>query len=367
MRNFLLLIFSAFMFTANATTFTVSNDINRPAQYSDLQAAIDAAANGDTILVYGSSTNYNTATLIKPLVIIGEGYNSSVSNPASITYVYFNRFNSTLSSSNSTIMGLNIGNIQFNPDFSGSVDGQRILENITVSRCRINSVQAGGYYADSYNNINFINNVINTYVTYNYSNSSLDFTFSNNIFDAAYISGSITRDGSGVITDYINMANVKFYNNLFLNYTTGLLNRVYGAVFESNIFFGHELYYTDYEAITWNHNMFYLVDDTTTPGLFTNNNTGSGNQVDTDPMFVSYPTTPTTFSFSHDYHLQAGSPALTASVSGGEIGIYGGTYPYEVGAAPPVPVVTEITIQDGTSSVPVGGTVNFNFKAKSGN
>jgi hypothetical protein len=53
-----------------ATVWTVSNDPNRPAQYSVLQAAVDAAAPNDTLLVTGSTTQYYPgATIVKPLVI----------------------------------------------------------------------------------------------------------------------------------------------------------------------------------------------------------------------------------------------------------------------------------------------------------
>lgn len=368
MKKFLLIIFVFITYSVHGTTITVSNDINRPAQYSNLQTAIDAAANGDTLLIYGSSTSYGNAELIKPLVLIGESYNNTVGNTAYINTLYLKRFSSTLSSSNSTIMGLEFSAIYFDANFANSTDGQRTLDNIVVMRCKMRGIRIGSGALDAYNNINFINTIFYENTYFQYLNTTVDVTFSNSIFDGVVFHGNINRDTNGVITSYLNLSNVKFLNNLFLNSTSGLLNDTYGILFENNIFFGHELFYDDYEAITWNHNMFYLVDQTTTVGLTTNNNnTGSGNQTDTDPLFVNYPSTPTAFSYNHDYHLQADSPALTASLQGTEIGIYGGSYPYEVGAAPPVPVVTEITITDGTSSVPVGGTVNFNFKAESGN
>ncbi len=188
-----------------------------------------------------------------------------------------------------------------------------------------------------------------------------------------YFGGQLTRT-SGVVTSFQDLSNVKIYNSLFLAYETGLLSQVVGMVFEDNIFFGHEIRYStaDHDQITWNNNLFYLVDQAanllpTEPNVIGSDNAGSGNLIEINPLFTTYPATPTAFSYDHDYTLQAGSPALTASVSGGEIGIYGGAYPFAVGANPPVPKITEVTIQDGTSSVPVGGTINFNFKAESGN
>lgn len=372
MKRYLLTLFIAGLsISLYATTITVSNDINRPGQYSNLQTAIDAAANGDTILVYGSSSSYGSITINKPLVLVGEGYNSTVANPATVSYIYLKRFNASLGASGTTIMGMNISSeLNAKGTFSGAITGERVIDNITILRCSIWRIDIGDSNVESFQNWNIINSIIYDYMyfpngTTNVDN--IDITFHNNILDGIYIDGDLNRDGNGVLTSYQNLSGVKFYNNIFLNSTNGIFYYTYGLVFENNIFFGHELYYQDYEANTFNHNLFYLVDDVNSPGLFTNNNTGSGNLLNTDPMFVNFPSTGASFSYDHDYHLKAGSPALTASLDGGEIGIYGGAYPFEVGAAPPVPVVTEITITDGTSSVPVGGTVNFNFKAKSGN
>lgn len=365
-------LLSAFLFTAFigfgvqfalASQYTVSRDPNRVAQYTDLQLAIDNAANGDTILVYGATTSYGSINVYKPLVLIGEGYNPNLGLVSSISSLTISRFNTTLSANGSTVMGFDITSwFYFNANFTGATDPDRTLTNITVLRNKINNVDFSSTGIQTLSNINFINNIQDGYI--NFGNEVYDLTFSNNIMNSVYLNSSLSRS-SGVLSSYYDLSNVKFYNNLFLAYETGLLYQVVGAVFEDNIFFGHELFYNDYAQITWNNNLFYLVDQTAS--LFTNDNVGSGNLVDVNPQFTSYPATPAAFSYSHDYTLQAGSPALTASVNGEEIGIYGGAYPFNVGARPPVPVVTEVTIQDGTSSVPVGGTINFNFKAQSGN
>ncbi|MFT7237627.1 MAG: hypothetical protein ACI93L_001713 [Cyclobacteriaceae bacterium] len=352
-----------------AAQYTVSKDPNRVAQYTDLQLAIDDAANGDTILVYGATTAYGSINVYKPLVLIGEGYNPNNGLVTTISTLTLSRFNSTLSASGSTILGLNINTLNLTTTYSGSTTAEQLLENITILRCNINSSMTLGQpsQSETYTNMNFINNIFNGVIYLEYSTTIEDiedFTFSNCIFKSAYFYGGLTRT-SGVLTDFSDLSNVKVYNSLFLADEGGLLQTTVGMVFEDNIFFGFELYRGDYAQITWNNNLFYLVDQTV--DLLTNDNVGSGNLVDINPLFTTYPATPIAFSYDHDYTLQAGSPALTASLSGGEIGIYGGAYPFVVGANPPVPKITEVTIQDGTSSVPVGGTINFNFKAESGN
>jgi hypothetical protein len=55
---------------------TVSNNPDIPAQYNSLQATIDAASAGDTILVAGSASSYGNITIGKKLVVYGAGYNN---------------------------------------------------------------------------------------------------------------------------------------------------------------------------------------------------------------------------------------------------------------------------------------------------
>ncbi len=367
---------SAFTFSY-AAQHTVSIDPSRVAQYTDLQLAIDDAANGDTILVYGAPTAYGNVNIYKHLVLIGEGYNPNNGLTTSLSSMTISNFNSTLGASGSTIMGFNItSTVQLIAYFSGSTTANQILSNITFLRNNINYVNFGaGSTVDTFNNINFINCFLQTNVDFDSQSyqDTEDVTFSNCIFNGFHFGSYMTRT-SGVVTNFQDLSNVKVFNSLFLAYETGLLSQVVGMVFEDNIFFGHEIRYStaDHDQITWNNNLFYLVDQAanllpTELNVIGSDNAGSGNLIEVNPLFTTYPATPAAFSYAHDYTLQAGSPALTASVSGGEIGIYGGAYPFAVGANPPVPKITEVTIQDGTSSVPVGGTINFNFKAESGN
>ena len=51
---------------------TVSNNPDHPAQYPDVQAAITAALNGDTIYVHGSQFTYPDFIVNKKLVLNGK-------------------------------------------------------------------------------------------------------------------------------------------------------------------------------------------------------------------------------------------------------------------------------------------------------
>lgn len=352
-----------------ASTITVSKDPNRTAQFDDIQTAIDDVntAIGDTILVYGSSNSYGTVDVYKTLTLIGEGYYNDGNTSATIGTLFLQNFNASIGASNSTIIGFNISAVYFEAGFTNSVVGQRVLTGISLLRCKINTSNFtyATTAARTITDINYINCIITSAITYNQYSTEIteEITFSNCIFDGVTFTSYLVRNSTQGLDTWESLHNVKIYNSLFLNSTSGLLSNCVGIVFEDNIFFGHELFVGDYAQITWNHNLFYLIDQSP---LGTNDNTGSGNLVDTNPLFTTFPSTGGGFSYAHDYHLQSSSPALTAGLEGDEIGIYGGAYPFEVGANPPVPVVTEVTIQDGTSSVPAGGTINFNFKAVSG-
>ena len=52
----------------------VNNNTDFDADFTTLQAAVDAATNNDTIYVEGSATAYDGATIDKPLTIVGPGY-----------------------------------------------------------------------------------------------------------------------------------------------------------------------------------------------------------------------------------------------------------------------------------------------------
>ncbi|MBV6644322.1 MAG: hypothetical protein KI790_02675 [Cyclobacteriaceae bacterium] len=359
-------------FSTQATVFTLSTDPQRPAQYSVLQEAYDAAAIGDTILIYGSTTAYGNLNIEKPIVIIGEGYHNNGGLRATVGSLTLSRANGSLGADDVTLMGLVTSTITLNPYAGTSTDDvNNQLNNITINRCNVGRLSVNNFYAVStLNNINIINCFSNDdiLISYNRPNQTIDITYYNSILDSFRVNASLTRNAGNTLQTFNDLSGVRFLNNIFINdVANGLLSNAVGVVFEENIFYGHELYNTDYEQITWNHNLFYLTTEDDTPGLFSNNNTGTGNVLNQDPLFVDFPTSGAAFSFAYDFHLQAGSPALTAGITGDEIGIYGGTYPYEVGANPPIPTVTELTILDGTSSVPVGGTININFKAKAGN
>ena len=61
--------------------------------------------------------------------------------------------------------------------------------------------------------------------------------------------------------------------------------------------------------------------------------TGTGNLNNTNPLFSSIPTSITDY-YNNDYTLGAGSPAIGAATDGGDMGIFGRNFPYDINGRP---------------------------------
>jgi len=92
----------ALSFGAQATTWTVSNNPNKPAQFTSAQAAADSSAAGDTLLISGSTTSYGNLDIEKQLHLIGEGWGPSVDIPTFST-IYCSNQDAMVNASGSVI------------------------------------------------------------------------------------------------------------------------------------------------------------------------------------------------------------------------------------------------------------------------
>ena len=361
-----------------ATTWTVSNDPNSPAQYHNLQTAIDNASPGDTILIgpsvlnsSGSPIAYASATLSINIVLIGSsGYfpdGSNSSNEKKISYVSGITLNETSASSGasgSKILGLKIGSINIYSGFSGSTNANAGISDVLIERCRIDYIQFHNYgYKCTIKNDTIRNCIINSYIALNNNNGTSYGSFleailiENNIFDNAFIEATYQLADNGSSLDSVFVR-----NNLFLNRTTDAFSKVPNMVIENNIFWKAEPTVINTTAgVTFNNNLCY----STTNILPGTGNIGSGNINNSNPLFINYPSQGGAFDCGHDYSFPNTSPAYNAATDGSNIGITGGISPFfNYCAGPRVPTMKEITMPTNASSVPQGGTLNVTFKAK---
>jgi hypothetical protein len=175
MKNFISiskspLIFYAFLLTTTLmvaqTTHIVNNNPDVSTNFTDLQAAIDAANNGDILYVQHSPSSYGNVELDKELTIIGRSH-------ADVGYT------------------TTIGTLSLN----GGAD------NSVIKGCRINSVNRLGS-GSTIDNVSFNDNSIGSFDlnnTHNWTN----FTIKGNV-----ITGSVTIRST--------MENIVITNNLLL-------------------------------------------------------------------------------------------------------------------------------------------------------
>ncbi|MBL0317527.1 MAG: hypothetical protein IPP69_17885 [Flavobacteriales bacterium] len=303
-----------------ATVHTVSNNPNSPGEYNNLQTAIDAATNGDTLYVHGSPTSYGNIYLNRNLTLIGTGYNPQKDNPlvSSIATLYLDSVPGIKGCSNSRIIGFNITSQLLNGP-SGYA-----FNNITVAMNKIAQLQL---QPTSANNIVLKQNIINyVYIIANCNNLILR----NNMI---YYTASYFQNCNSVLIS----------NNLFFyqNVSTATTIMDYSTV-TNNIFLN---VHPNSNFATYNNNLIFNSGSDLLPY---GNNTGTGNINGSAPIFVNVPDL-IGVNFSYNYRLAANSPGHNAGTDGTDIGPFGGVDPLpNLYGTPPVP---QIKIFNITNSV----------------
>ena len=101
------------LFTAQAVVRTVSNDGFTPAQYSDLQVAIDASNPGDTLYVHGSTSSYGDILITQKVALVGNGVNTFDGTKRSILGTVYLISPTAGAADGVTFLGMDIATITF--------------------------------------------------------------------------------------------------------------------------------------------------------------------------------------------------------------------------------------------------------------
>ena len=341
---FILCLLSPLLYlSSQAAILTVDNSSNSSSSFSNVDAAISAATAGDTIHIIGSNTSYGNVLVTKQLTIIGAGYNppNQLGLRSEVNFIALGQNISGNDVSGTKITGLYINVLTTN--------NSSITTNITIERCFINSslnlsaVNSAGWVIQ--NNILLHLNL----------GGSPNCAVRNNI-----ITGTITSSDEPSVT---------ITNNLFTGSTTvsSAFQNVQHAQIMNNIFYSGR----NPQGCTmsvFNNNITFQTANNTLPY---GNNTGSGNIVNSDPLFANVQGG--SFQFDYDYRLGLASPGSNAGTDNSDIGIYGGTNPFPIGgpapfltSAPPrVPQVMEINIMN--TNLPQGTPLNFQVIARKQN
>lgn len=216
-------LMTASLFTL-ATVRTVSNSPATLAQFTTIQAAIDASADSDTVYVYGSPNNYVGFTILdKRITVIGPGWAPDKNLPLTAIVEGAAIRNSPAGGSpdGSELQGLNfISDVNLSRN---AIGGDISVNNVRIIRCQFNGTVSYGLGASGHLfEGNIFLNAINFSGTVTYQN----FLFQNNYFFFS------TCCLSSQVGGLVNSINVRFDHNLFTSSNNGGGNTV--AVFGGN-------------------------------------------------------------------------------------------------------------------------------------
>jgi len=315
---------------AHATVWTVNNNGNSPGQFTTLQAAINAASNGDSIYVEPSPVDYGNITVPRKLFLFGGGgapVSYQVNNRTTIDGVTFNTQTSfpVSSSSGSQVEGFYIG--------GGGVNVSCNMSNITVMR---NEITGGLNICGVDTNIIIADNILSNCQVYFTSNFNNDNTIlvANNFFNMSGSQAMFENNGS-----QDQETGVQFLNNIVYGNSTSLSNSdaffrtLNDASIKNNIFYcqgGTGAFVSGCNGCTFQNNLTYSPNTTQT--LPDAGNGGTGNINNTSPGFTNGPAVYTVISsdqlYNYNWHLTSGSAGHNAGSDGTDVGIYGGPYPF---------------------------------------
>ena len=334
-----------------ADIITVSNNPDSPGQYTSLQAAIDAAMDGDTLLIAGSPTTYVAITIDKKLRLIGAGMAPGYRQSAYTTILNLVGLSASLNYQGAS--GSSFEGIVFRPLSNNgevvikNIAAPIIIKGITVDRCYIFGK------TNSPLNINYIEDLTirNSILFSTYIKISLgvqNVIVLNNIFanNAYYISNPANTSNNIILNNNIFFGDDPFGSNTNIY---SQFSQTYNILFSNNIFYriSPDPYGVTVENCVFDNNISF--DATSNAFSITGLNTGANNIENSDPQFVSIAPGATSFTWTDDLHLAPGSPGENMGVDGSDIGIYGGSFPFPLGGqydAGPAPAIPEITIMN---------------------
>ncbi len=300
-----------------------------PRFYSILQDAIANAQNKDTIYIPGGvySFTYGAITINKELHLIGPGHYPDSSAATGIAHL-----NATITltngANNSSFTGFYLnGNF-----FSGETDANEDVDNITISRCNISSInlsRLSTYWLIS-------ESVIRDFLAgFSISVSPSPFA-QNNLFSNNIISNS----------KYFG-PNTEFRNNLFISASSNYFD---GCLFKNNIFVNSP---TTIISCKFENNLFF------SGFSLPDGSIGSYNIISQTSANTFINQTSDDFSYSQDYHLKSTSLGKNAGKDGTDIGIYGGAFPWKEGSIPFNPHFQQVQVSPKTDA---NGNLNVNIK-----
>jgi hypothetical protein len=192
--------------SAYATVRTVSSNPSTIGQFSTIQDAVDASADGDSIYVYGSPNTYpNFAVVDKRVTIIGPGWAPDKDLPlqAIVNGMAFRNTAASGSPDGSELQGLVFVSTVIMNQAGGTNTG---VNNLRIIRCQFNS---GVNFDLSCSGILLEGNVFYNTTSFNGTHTYQNFLYQNNMFFQSVCCIGTMMNG------LTNAVNVRFDHNLF--------------------------------------------------------------------------------------------------------------------------------------------------------
>lgn len=332
-----------------ATIYVVNNSNANPGQFYSLQAAIDSADVGDTLMIQPSTNSYGNVVMTKALTLIGIGHNPNKDLPLKAVIGEI-RFGETMGVG-STFIGLWVNS--FNT--TNPPNGVYYYSNgITVRNCYI------GFYGTDYgSNPSYGENYCGDVLIEDCHIKRIGFdTYGSNIL----VQNNIIHSDDAVSFGAA-MTTVVVQNNLFIRESVGA-SQLYanGAVFSNNIFFRFSpaSQYGTLNNCVFNNNLTYQTNNDAIVG---GTNTGNNNIIGQNPLFanLNYSASPIYQPLLYNYRLQESSPGHNAGTDGQDLGPYGNSMTFsETGESDDQPIIRVMNILNST--VPTNGTMNVHVK-----
>ncbi|TVR42568.1 MAG: hypothetical protein EA392_00215, partial [Cryomorphaceae bacterium] len=325
------------------------NSSSSGAQFTSVQAAINAATAGDTLYIHPSPNSYGNITINKTLHLRSAGHSPQYTNGMSASIGNIT-LQALIGAPGITLAGLDFGNL--------NVSNNENYNNLEIRNCRFTKITASGMVGACDNwVIAGCVHVCNNFDSIHKQSSNGWMVINNHIHQPnTGTSWSIIRN--------FNASDI-FRNNIIVSNQTGsavVFQNCTGLSVENSILlFTNNASGIDFSGntVTFNHSLTYHY-----PGLALAPLNGNNNLDNTNPMFEDIGSSPA-FSSNKNFQLQAGSPGAGYGTDGQDIGLYGSDFPFNMyGYAPDIPFTTGIEILN--SVVSPGGTLNVNFEA-SGN
>lgn len=314
---------------ADAKIWRVNNTVGAHADFANANAAVAAAAPGDTLHIEASAIDYGALTLNKKLVVRGTGFflNETAPNPNTQynkNNAFFNQITMEAGSKGSIVEGLAFNNAYLRDSL------------ITFQRNWVNT-----FYLSTIRDIsgdtlrhNFFNGGI--YLSSGSYKTKGLFVYNNIINGAISINAALVANADGFVINNTFLSNNSFISSNF--------------IYQNNIF-NSSNFGTYRDANTFLNNV--SVDNNLPPG--NGNITGAT----FNNLYVGG-STGTGYSSDARYQLKTGSPAIGAGQLNGvpvDCGAFGGPAPYVLSGMPQMPSIYEIAmptnINAGTSAITI--------------